>query len=49
VPQALDDLRAAVDMLDTASAVKRYQDRLLALTKSLREEALRMLPEPTEA
>jgi type I restriction enzyme M protein len=49
VPQALDGLRAAVDMLDTASAVKRYQDRLLALTKSLREEALRMLPEPTEA
>lgn len=46
VPKTAADLRAAVDLLDKVSDLKRRQQSLLEMTKSFREEVFRMLPEP---
>ena len=46
VPKTATDLRAAVNLLDKVSDLKRRQQSLLEMTKSFRENVFRMLPEP---
>lgn len=47
-PKNEKDLIAAVEMLDKADALKRQQDQLAELAKSLREGVLGMIPMPKE-
>lgn len=44
VPVQPEGLRQAVEMLDTAFGMKRHQERLLELSKRLREDVLNLLP-----